>query len=251
MPKTGTVASTVHVAPVVVTGTGTLLRDGAVAVDGDRVVAVGLRDVVRAAAPAARVREHRGVLAPGLVDARAVLEPGREREGVHALLRAGTAGAALSGASAAGLRAAASAGLRAVATAPDPAVPVLSASGDGAVPAGAVPELARLMASGAPFALGTAGAGHDLLAVARALHDVALGQGAATAELAEALLRAATTGGAAAVGLPGAGTLAVGGRADLVVLDVPTEDDPYAALVTSGGGRCTATVLAGRLVHRR
>ena len=53
------------------------------------------------------------------------------------------------------------------------------------------------------------------------------------------------------MGLTGSGTLAPGVRADLAVFDVPTGGDPYAALVDHGAGRCTATVVAGRLVHRR
>lgn len=44
-----------------------------------------------------------------------------------------------------------------------------------------------------------------------------------------------------------AGPLAVGGRADFAVFDVPDE----AALTEAGAGTCVATVLAGRLVHRR
>ncbi|PSJ24868.1 hypothetical protein B7P34_31100 [Streptosporangium nondiastaticum] len=49
--------------------------------------------------------------------------------------------------------------------------------------------------------------------------------------------------------LPGsvAEPLAVGGRADLAVFDVPDE----AALLEAGAATCVATVLAGRLVYRR
>ncbi|MBH5335497.1 hypothetical protein IHE55_12095 [Streptomyces pactum] len=43
------------------------------------------------------------------------------------------------------------------------------------------------------------------------------------------------------------GPLAVGGRADLAVFDVP--DEP--ALLRAGAARCVATVLDGRLVYRR
>jgi cytosine/adenosine deaminase-related metal-dependent hydrolase len=63
-------------------------------------------------------------------------------------------------------------------------------------------------------------------------------------------VRALTLGGAQAVGQD-LGTLRPGGRADLAVFDVPTEDDPYVALVEHGSGRCLATVLSGKLVHRR
>ncbi|TVL93558.1 imidazolonepropionase-like domain-containing protein [Streptomyces sp. SAJ15] len=44
-----------------------------------------------------------------------------------------------------------------------------------------------------------------------------------------------------------AGPLITGGRADLAVFDVP--DEP--TLVERGAATCVATVLAGRLVHRR
>jgi hypothetical protein len=40
-------------------------------------------------------------------------------------------------------------------------------------------------------------------------------------------------------------------RADLAVFDVPTDGDPYDALVEHGAGRCSLTAVAGRLVHRR
>ena len=87
----------------------------------------------------------------------------------------------------------------------------------------------------------------DLLAEARSTRDVARRQGLEHPE--EALVRALTLGGARAVGQD-LGTLEVGRRADLAVFDVPT-DAPYQGLVEHGAGRCVATVLGGRLVHRR
>lgn len=39
--------------------------------------------------------------------------------------------------------------------------------------------------------------------------------------------------------------------ADFAVFAVPADGDPYAALAEGGAGTCVATVLAGRLVHRR
>jgi len=66
------------------------------------------------------------------------------------------------------------------------------------------------------------------------------------------LVEAATIGGAAAMGLAGlTGVLRQGARADLAAFDVPVDGDPYTALIDHGAGRCVATVLAGRIVHRR
>ncbi|MFD5530054.1 hypothetical protein ACFWI0_01030, partial [[Kitasatospora] papulosa] len=57
---------TVHAAPLVLPVGAAGVDGGAVAVDGDRVVAVGPYDVVTAAHPAARIRRWPGVLTPGL-----------------------------------------------------------------------------------------------------------------------------------------------------------------------------------------
>ena len=69
---------TAHTADVVLAMTGPPVPDGAVVVDGDRVVAVGpAASVVPAALDGgARMRRHRGVLLPGLVNAHAHLEYG-------------------------------------------------------------------------------------------------------------------------------------------------------------------------------
>ncbi|MFI6083276.1 hypothetical protein ACIBBB_20235 [Streptomyces sp. NPDC051217] len=42
-----------------------------------------------------------------------------------------------------------------------------------------------------------------------------------------------------------------GRQADFAVFDVPADGDPYAALGRAGAASCVATVLDGRLVHRR
>jgi cytosine/adenosine deaminase-related metal-dependent hydrolase len=65
---------TIHVAPVVLPIAAEPIRDGAVAVEGERIVAVGPRAAVQEAHPGARTREWRGILTPGLVNAHAHLE---------------------------------------------------------------------------------------------------------------------------------------------------------------------------------
>jgi cytosine/adenosine deaminase-related metal-dependent hydrolase len=112
--------------------------------------------------------------------------------------------------------------------------------------------VAAYLSEGNPVAIGTDSLASspdlDLLAEARATRDLARRQGLDGCE--QALVHALTVGGAQAVGQD-LGTLREGGRADLAVFDVPTDGDPYAALIEHGAGRCVATVLGGRLVHRR
>jgi cytosine/adenosine deaminase-related metal-dependent hydrolase len=112
--------------------------------------------------------------------------------------------------------------------------------------------VADYLTEGNPVALGTDSLASspdlDLLAEARATRDLARRQGLERPE--EALVRALTLGGAQAVGQD-LGTIREGARADLAVFDVPVDGDPYVALVEHGAGRCVATVLGGRLVHRR
>jgi cytosine/adenosine deaminase-related metal-dependent hydrolase len=112
--------------------------------------------------------------------------------------------------------------------------------------------VADYLSEGNPVALGTDSLASspdlDLLAEARAARDLARRQGLEHPE--EQLVRALTVGGAQALGQP-LGTIHEGGRADLAAFDVPVDGDPFAALVEHGAGRCVATVLGGRLVHRR
>src|SRR5947209_2715974 len=63
---------TLHAADVVLPITAEPIRDGAVLLDGDRVAAVGRRADLET--DGIRVRQHRGVLTPGLVNAHAHLQ---------------------------------------------------------------------------------------------------------------------------------------------------------------------------------
>ncbi|WGP12000.1 hypothetical protein [Streptomyces sp. SH5] len=216
---------TIHAAPLVLPVGAAAVVDGAVAVDGDRIAALGPYEEVAAAHPAARVRRWPGLLAPGLRQDRArelltrcyhpdpreadelgelplwgedferiavtmdaTRRAGSVRRGLQRMLRHGTTHVAGPfGADDPALRTAVSrSGLVVVRVAPPPA-PVRQG----------VPGLD-------PFA-----AGGDLAGTAH-------------------------------------GPLTVGGRADLAVFDVPDE----AALYGGGPRPCVATVLAGRLVHR-
>lgn len=115
--------------------------------------------------------------------------------------------------------------------------------------------VAAYLDEGSPVAVGTdsraSSPSLDLVEELVALRELAVSQGFPPAGLARRLVEAATIGGAYALGLAGAGRLAPGVRADLAVFDVPTDGDPYEALVAHGAGRCVATVLAGRIAHRR
>ncbi|MGW8981174.1 imidazolonepropionase-like domain-containing protein [Streptomyces parvus] len=216
---------TIHAVPLVLPVGAAAVVDGAVAVDGDRIAAIGPYEEVAAAHPAARVRRWPGLIAPGLRQDRArelltrcyhpdpreadelgelplwgdqferlaaamdtTRRAGSVRRGLQRMLRHGTTHVAgpLGADDPALCTAVARSGL-VVQVAPSPPLPVREG----------VPDLD-------PFA-----AGGDLARTA---------------------------------GVP----LTVGGRADLAVFDVPDE----AALYGDGPRPCVATVLAGRLVHR-
>jgi len=92
----------------------------------------------------------------------------------------------------------------------------------------------------------------DLMADVALLASIARQQGYRDGDLAGRLLRAATLGGAKAMGLDckGYGTLAAGGAADLAVFDVEVADQPVEdALVTHGEGSCTLTIASGVVRH--
>jgi cytosine/adenosine deaminase-related metal-dependent hydrolase len=116
------------------------------------------------------------------------------------------------------------------------------------------PPVAAYLAEGNPIAIGSdslaSSPSLDLLEEAAATRAVALDQGYDEPDLDRRLVEALTLGGAEAMGLTQAGRISVGGRADFAVFDVPPAGDPYHALLDHGAGRCSATVLGGRLVHR-
>ncbi|MFE2978036.1 hypothetical protein [Streptomyces sp. NPDC059258] len=218
---------TIHAAPLVLPVGAAAVVDGAVAVDGDRIAALGPHEDVVAAHPAARIRRWPGLLTPGLRQDRAAelltrcyhpdpreadelgelplwgeeferlavtmdatRRAGSVRRGLQRMLRHGTTHlAGPFGADDQALRTAVARSGLVVQVAALPGEPPLVREG--------VPDLD-------PFA-----AGGDL---ARTSH----------------------------------GPLTVGGRADLAVFDVPDE----AALYGGGPRPCVATVVAGRLVHR-
>jgi aminodeoxyfutalosine deaminase len=92
----------------------------------------------------------------------------------------------------------------------------------------------------------------DLMADVALLASIARQQGYGDSDLAARLLRAATLGGAKAMGLDskGYGTLAPGGPADLAVFDVEVADQPVEdSLVARGEGSCILTIASGVVRH--
>ncbi|MFH9294207.1 imidazolonepropionase-like domain-containing protein [Streptomyces sp. NPDC017520] len=212
---------TIHAAPLVLPVGAAAVVHGAVAVDGERIAALGPYEEVVAAHPAARVRRWPGLLTPGLRQDRArelltrcyhpdpreaeelgelplfgeeferlaatmdtARRAGSIRRGLQRMLRHGTTH------------------LAGLLDADDPALrTAVTRSGLVRVPPSPAPP--------GPPDLDPFAAGGDL----------------------------ARTAGA---------PLTVGGRADLAAFDVPDE----AALRAGGARACVATVLAGRLVHR-
>lgn len=248
---------TVHAADMVLTMTGEPVPGGAVVVDGGVIAAIGPRSEFTSE----RIRDWPGVLTPGLVNAHAHLQYGApfahlataglpydEWSRAVAGVRAGLSDTDRQVASRVSTHELLKSGTTTFLDSPLPpgrdCTTVLCARSRAVL---GLPELAVADA----LALGTDSLAStpdlDLLAEARACRDLARRQGLVGCE--EALVRAMTLGGAQALGLE-IGTLRVGGRADLAVFDVPVSD-PYVSLVEHGAGRCVATVLGGRLVHRR
>ena len=80
---------TIHAADRLRLDDATLLDGGAVAVEGDRIAAVGTLAEVRERFPAARVRQWPGVLGPGRVHEGPLPDAPSPRERVHAVLKTG------------------------------------------------------------------------------------------------------------------------------------------------------------------
>lgn len=116
--------------------------------------------------------------------------------------------------------------------------------------------VASYLAEGHEIAVGTdslaSSPSLDLMEDVAQLAAIAREQGYPGDDLAARLVRAATAGGARALGLAGCGygTLVLGGPADLAVFDVHTDHPAVeAALVSHGAGRCTLTVAGGAVIH--
>lgn len=112
------------------------------------------------------------------------------------------------------------------------------------------PPVAAYLTEGNKIAVGTDSLGStpslDLMSDVALLHDIARAGGYERADLAGRLLRAATLGGAEAVGLAHrVGSLEPGKRADLAIFAVDGPDEQIVDLLASGAGRCVATLIAG------
>ncbi|MER6602862.1 imidazolonepropionase-like domain-containing protein [Streptomyces parvus] len=224
---------TIHAAPLVLPVGAAAVVDGAVAVDGDRIAALGPYEAVAAAHPAARIRRWPGLIAPGL-----------RQDGARELLTR--------------------------CYHPDPReadelgeLPLwgedferIAVMMDATRRAGSVRRgLQRMLRHGTthvagPFGAddpaGPFGADDPALRTAVARSGLVVQVAPSPAPVREGVpdLDPFAAGGdlARTAGAP----LTVGGRADLAVFDVPDE----AALYGDGPRPCVATVLAGRLVHR-
>jgi cytosine/adenosine deaminase-related metal-dependent hydrolase len=121
------------------------------------------------------------------------------------------------------------------------------------------PPVAAYLAEGHEIAVGTdslaSSPSLDLMADVKLLAELAIQQGYENSDLYVRLFRAATTGGAKAMGLAegsGYGALAPGGPADLALFDIAVEgDNVEKALVLSASGKCVRTISAGKTIFDR
>ncbi|MFD5204084.1 hypothetical protein ACFWM7_28965 [Streptomyces sp. NPDC058375] len=212
---------TIHAAPLVLPVGAAAVVDGAVAVDGDRIAALGPYEEVAAAHPAARVRRWPGLLTPGLRHDRAAElltrcyhpDP-RESDELGELPLWGEA------------------------------FERIAATMDTTRRAGSVRRgLQRMLRHGTTHVVGPLGADDPALRTAVARSGLVQVGPLPVREGVPALDPFAAGGDLARIAH---GPLTVGGRADLAVFDVADE----AALYGGEPRPCVATVLAGRLVHR-
>ncbi|WP_329039964.1 hypothetical protein OHT61_18850 [Streptomyces sp. NBC_00178] len=211
---------TVHAAPLVLPVGAAGVSGGAVAVDGALITAVGPYDEVLAAHPSARVRQWPGVLTPGLV----------QRDGLPLLTLCYHPDP----------READELGERPLTGADFDRLGVAT---DGPRRAGSVRRgLQRMLRHGTTHVAGVLGEPAVRTAAGRAGLTLLPSAGEAAGEPSLDPLA-----GGRALADAVHGPLVAGGRADLAVFDVPDEEELRAA----GGAACVATVLGGRLVHRR
>jgi cytosine/adenosine deaminase-related metal-dependent hydrolase len=211
---------TVHAAPLLLPLGTAGVAGGAVAVDGDRIVALGPYDLVMDAHPAARVRQWPGVLTPGL----------RQWDGLPLLTRRYHPDP----------READELGEQPLAGAE---FEQLAEQLDERRRAGSIRRgLQHMLRHGTTHVAGGFAGPAARTAVRRAgLTEVPpVGAPAGEPSL-DPFARGRDLAGSAH------GPLVVGGGADLAVFDVPDE----AALCAAGAVTCVATVLGGRLVYRR
>jgi cytosine/adenosine deaminase-related metal-dependent hydrolase len=121
------------------------------------------------------------------------------------------------------------------------------------------PPIAAYLSEGHEIAVGTdslaSSPSLDLMADVKLLAELAIQQGYENSDLYVRLFRAATTGGAKAMGMAegsGYGALAPGGPADLALFDIAVEgDNVEKALVLSASGNCIRTISAGKTIFDR
>ncbi|MFE2208332.1 imidazolonepropionase-like domain-containing protein [Streptomyces rubiginosohelvolus] len=215
---------TIHAAPLVLPAGAAAVADGAVAVDGDRIAALGPYEEVAAAHPAARVRRWPGLLTPGLRQDRArelltrCYHPDpREADELGELPLWGKEFARL------------------------------TATMDATRRAGSVRRgLQRMLRHGTTHLAGPFGADDPALRTAVARSGLVVQVAPSPVPVREGVPDLDPFAAGGDLARTAHGPLTVGGRADLAVFDVPDE----AALYGGGPRPCVATVLAGRLVHR-
>ncbi|NED02165.1 hypothetical protein G3I55_10900 [Streptomyces sp. SID6648] len=215
---------TIHAAPLVLPVGAAAVADGAVAVDGDRIAALGPYEEVAAAHPAARVRRWPGLLTPGLRQDRArelltrCYHPDpREADELGELPLWGEA------------------------------FERLAAAMDATRRAGSVRRgLQRMLRHGTTHVAGPFGADDPALRTAVARSGLVVQIAPPPVPVREGVPDLDPFAAGGDLARTAHGPLTVGGRADLAVFDVPDE----AALYGGGPRPCVATVLAGRLVHR-